>query len=152
MRTFAAVFAACLLTVPSAVWGQGLIATPNPLTINVQFGSNAISQIVNITFNGSPITITGLSTSISTGQNWLQASISGSSGGVITTVNPASLSSGNFSGLVIVNTTAGTISVAVNLTVAAPPPVTPAPPSLILILTGLAAAGLYQMRRKTVQI
>jgi hypothetical protein len=34
------------------------------------------------------------------------------------------------------------------LTPAAPPPTTPLPPSLILVLTGLAGAGLYQVRRK----
>ena len=68
-----------------------------------------------------------------------------------TTVNPAGLSSGNFSGSVIVNTVLGTIAFAVNLTVTAPPAVTPAPPSLLLVLTGLAAAGLYQMRRKLVR-
>jgi hypothetical protein len=151
MRTLATVFVACLLIAPPAIRGQnsGLMATPNPLTINVPFGSNTISQFVSITFNGSPITITGLSISTTTGQTWLQAFLSGSTGGVTTTVNPAGLSSGNFSGSLIVNTTAGTIAVAVNLTIGAPPPVTPAPPSWILILTGLAAAGPYQFRRKT---
>ena len=151
MRTFATVLAVCLLIVTPAVRGQGLIANPNPLTINVPFGSSPISQLVNITFNGSPATITSAATSTTTGQNWLQASISGSTGGVIATVNPVGLSSGNFSGSVIANTVVGTIVFQVNLTVTAPPPATPAPPSLILILTGLAAVGLYQMRRTTAQ-
>jgi hypothetical protein len=29
-----------------------------------------------------------------------------------------------------------------------PPPATPVPPSLVLVLTGLAGAGLYRVRRK----
>jgi hypothetical protein len=245
MRTFATVFAACLMLVPPAVWGQGLIANPNPLTINVGFGSSSVTQNVNITFNGSPAAITGLSASTTTGQNWLQA-FSPSTGVVTTTVNPSSLSGsyfgtvivnttdgtvsfsvnltvglGNTSGLVaspsvinfnipvvgsgtpsqtvsitfngvpvtisnlstnvngtwllvsntgtgvvtvgingatltmgsyigtvFANTTAGTLSFQVNLTVGSPPPATPVPPSLILVLTGLAAVGLYQMRRR----
>jgi hypothetical protein len=149
MRTLAIVFAACLLIVPTSVWGQpssGLIANPNPLTINVPAGAGPSSQVVNITFNGSPATITGVSTSTATGQNWLQA-FSPSTGVVTTTVNPAGLS-GSFFGTVVVNTIAGSITFQVNLTVGIPPPVTPAPTSLILVLTGLAAVALYQMRRR----
>jgi hypothetical protein len=39
MSTHAMVFAACLLMAPSAVWGQGLIASPNPVTIKVALGA-----------------------------------------------------------------------------------------------------------------
>lgn len=148
MRTLAIVIAACLLIVPSMVRGQlGLFASPNPLNFNVPAGSNSSTQAVSITNNGSSVTITGVSTSTTTGQNWLQAAFSPSTGVVTTTVNPAGLSSGSFSGTITVTTTVGSISVAVNLTVTAPP-VTPAPPSLILVLTGLAAMGLYQMKRR----
>ena len=148
MRTLATVFVACLLIVTPVVKGEnsGLMANPNPLNFNVPFGSNSVSQNVAITFNGSPVAINSVSTSTTTGQNWLVASIVGT-GIVTTTVNPAGLSGAGFSGLVVVNTTAGSITFPVNLTVGVAPPATPAPPSLILILTGLAAAGLYQMRR-----
>jgi hypothetical protein len=151
MRTLATAFAACLLIVQSAVWAQslGLMASPNPLTITVPTGSSPTSQIVNITVNGTLATIASVSTSTTTGQNWLLAFIS-SPGVVTTTVNPAGLS-GSFSGTVFVNTTVGPIAVSVNLNVGVNPPATPAPPSLVLILTGLAAAGLYQMRRKLVR-
>jgi hypothetical protein len=147
MRTLAIVFAACLLIVPSMVRGQlGLFASPNPLNFNVLAGSNSSTQVVNITNNGSPVTINSLSTSTTTGQTWLQASFDPSTGVVTTTVNPAGLS-GSFSGTVFVTTVVGQIAVAVNLTVGTPP-VTPAPTSLILVLTGLAAVGLYQMKRR----
>jgi hypothetical protein len=152
MRTVATVLAACLLTVPSAVWGQGLLAVPTQLFFSLPAGAGPSSQEVAILFNGVPVTINGLSISTTTGQNWLQAFFNPNTGFVTAIVSSSGLSSGTFSGIVVVTTTAGTIAFQVNLTVGAPPPVTPAPPSLILILTGLAAAGLYQMRRKTAQI
>lgn len=148
MRTLASLFVPWLLIVSPAVRAQtsGLTATPNPLNFNVPGGSGPSSQVLNVTFNGSPVTITTVSSSTSTGQNWLQASFS-VPGALIAQINPLGLAAGSYSGSVVVFTTVGAITVAVNLTVGATPPVTPAPPSWILFLTGLAAVGLYRMRR-----
>jgi hypothetical protein len=150
MRTLATAFATCLLIAsPTAVWAQsGLMASPNPLNFAVQVGSGPVSQIVNITFNGSPATITGVSTVTTSGQPWLQAFLSNSSTVTVTT-NPTALVSGSYIGSVTVNTTGGALTFQVSLTVGSPqPPATPAPPSLILSLTGLAGLGLYMARRK----
>jgi hypothetical protein len=152
MRTLATVFVACLLIVTPVVKGEnsGLMASPSQLNFSVPFGSSSTTQNVNITFNGAPVTVLTVSTlTVSTpptaGQNWLLVSII-SPGFLTTTVNPAG-PSGSYSGTVTAVTAVGTISFPVNLNVGAAPPATPAPPSWILILTGLAAAGLYQMRR-----
>jgi hypothetical protein len=126
----------------------GLMAVPNPLTFSLPSGTTPLSAVVNITFNGSPVTITGISSSTNTGQNWLQAS-SQSGTSVLVTVNPSGLSGTNF-GTVAVITTNGPINFQVNLTVGTSPPPTPAPSSLILILTGLVGVGLYQMKWKRV--
>src|SRR4030081_1202599 len=112
MGTRLTVFAACLLIVPPVVWCQGLIATPNPVTITVPFGSTTATQTVNITNNGSPIAITNVSTS---GQSWLSAFIS-NTGVVTVTANPSGLS-GSYTGPVFVNSAVGSVNVPVNLNV-----------------------------------
>ena len=97
---------------------SGLVATPNPLSINVPFGSSAVTQNVNITFNGAPAVITGVSASTTSGQNWIQASSGQNQGTVSVSANPSGLS-GSYFGTVTVNTTVGTVTFNVNLTVGA---------------------------------
>jgi uncharacterized protein (TIGR03437 family) len=94
---------------------NGLVANPNPLNLNLQFGSSSVTQNVNITYNGGSAIITGVSASTTTGQNWLQA-FSQAQGTVSVTVNPTNLS-GSYTGTVTVNTTNGTVQFQVNLTV-----------------------------------
>jgi hypothetical protein len=151
VRTLAIVFVAGLLIVPPADWGQtlGLVATPGSVSFTVPAGVVPPSQVVNISFNGSPVAINEFSYSQSTGttgQNWLQVSLSGADTLIL---NATSVGfSGNISTVVIVTTTVGTISVPVNLIVgAALPPAAPAPPTVISTLTGLAAAALYRVRK-----
>jgi hypothetical protein len=149
MRALATTFAACLLIAPSAAWGQsGLMVAPNPVNFNVLLGAGVVSQNVSVTFNGSPVAITGISATTTTGQNWLQPSLSGFPGVLTVATNATLLSAGPYVGTVVVNTLVGQFSFQVNLTViGGTPPGVPAPPSLILMLTGLAGAGLYQARR-----
>jgi hypothetical protein len=149
MRIFGIAFATCLLVAPPTAWGQlGLLATPNPLDFNVPAGGSTGSQAVNITFNGVPVTVNSISSITTTGQNWLQANISGTTSVVIVTVNPSGLAASIYNGTVTALTSNGQVSFAVNLTVGAGvPPATPAPSSLILVLTGLLGVGLYQAKR-----
>src|SRR5262249_50302126 len=51
--------------------GSAPIATPNSLSFNVQTGGSTGSQNVNIAFNGNPVTVTSVSATTTTGQNWL---------------------------------------------------------------------------------
>jgi uncharacterized protein (TIGR03437 family) len=93
----------------------GLAASPNPLNVNLAFGSGSTTNTVNITSSGQAASIINVSSSTTTGQNWLQA-FSQSQGAVTVIVNPTNLS-GNYTGTVNVSTTTGTISFQVNLTV-----------------------------------
>jgi hypothetical protein len=97
--------------------GVGLNATPSALTFNGLYGSGTALQNVNVTFNGSIVTITSVSSTTTTGQNWLQPSISGIAGSVTVGINSFALSPGGYTGIVIINTVAGTIAVPVNITV-----------------------------------
>jgi hypothetical protein len=104
-----------LLTGASTLSGQppsGLAANPSPVNITVSSGSAQTENNVNITFNGSPVPITSLSTS---GQSWLQAFSSGV-GQVTVFVGPMGVS-GTVSGTVFVTTIAGQLSLPVNFTV-----------------------------------
>ena len=92
-----------------------LVASPNPVNFSVQTGGTAPSQSVNITFNGSAVTVQSVSASTTTGQNWLLPSIGSSS--VLVSLNAAGLSPGNYSGTVTVGTSAGTLSFPVTLSV-----------------------------------
>ena len=99
-----------------ATSANGLNASPNPVTLSVATaGSTVQSQTVGIFFNGAPASITGISTSTTTSQNWLIASSQGSS--VSVSANTANLATGSYSGTVTVTTTQGTTSFTVNLTV-----------------------------------
>jgi uncharacterized protein (TIGR03437 family) len=93
----------------------GLAVTPNPLPVNLPIGSGTNTQNVSVTFNGSPLTVNSVSTSTTTGQNWLQASTTGITGGVAVTVNPSILPAGNYSGSVLINTVSGQVNLVVNL-------------------------------------
>ena len=147
MRTLGMAFATGLLISHSMVWGQ-LMVTPNPLTFNVPIGASTVSAVANITFNGVPVTVNSVSATTTTGQNWLQPAIPGSMGIVTVTVNPSGLSASSYSGTVVAITSNGAVSFQINLTVGGgAPPGTPAPSSLILVLTGLAGVGLYQVKR-----
>src|SRR5207245_2310208 len=106
MRTLATAFATCLLIAPAAV-SAGLDVTPSPLNFNVAFGSGAAVQSVSVSFNGSPATITSVSSITTTGQPWLQPFITGVPGIVAVAVNPLVLSAGSYTGTTSVFTTVG---------------------------------------------
>jgi uncharacterized protein (TIGR03437 family) len=96
---------------------SGLVATPNPVTLTSTVGGSSASQTVTVTSNGSPATITGISSSTTTGANWLQAFTSGTLGSVTVSGNAASLAAGTYTGTVTVTTSVGATSFQVNLTV-----------------------------------
>jgi uncharacterized protein (TIGR03437 family) len=96
-----------------------LAATPNPVSFNVQSGGTAASQNVNITFNGTAVTVNSAVPSTTTGQNWLVLSPQGSS--VNVGINAAGLGSGTYTGTATVNTTQGQLTFTVNLTVSGTP-------------------------------
>ena len=93
-----------------------LVASPNPVNFSVQTGGSAPSQNVTITFNGAAATVQSVSTTTSTGQNWLLAQSTGS-GNVLVSLNAAGLSPQNYTGTVIVVTSGGTLNIPVNLSV-----------------------------------
>lgn len=94
----------------------GLTASPNPVTLNTaQSGGSVLPQVVTINYNGSPASITGVSSVTATGQNWLVASSLG--GTVNVAANTAGLTAGLYTGTVTVTTTSGQTSFQVNLTV-----------------------------------
>jgi uncharacterized protein (TIGR03437 family) len=104
------------LTVGSGSGTSGLVATPNPVNFTAAVGGSAPSQNVNITASGVPATISSVSATTTTGQNWVQASTS-STGVVTVNVTPSILVAGSYTGTVTVNTTSGITSFQVNLTV-----------------------------------
>jgi hypothetical protein len=107
---------------------SGLIATPNQVNFNVQTGGSAASQNVALTLNGAAVTVLSVSDSTTTGQNWLLPSANGSS--VLVSVNASGLSSGTYIGSVTANTSAGSLSFPVNLTVGGIPTLTVSPAQL----------------------
>jgi len=99
---------------------SGLLAAPGSLSINVGYGAAATQGSFIVEDNGSPVAITGVSESTTTGAGWLQASISGTTGTVSVQVNPSSpsvLPAGGYSGTVFVSTSFGQLQVPVTLTV-----------------------------------
>src|SRR5439155_86610 len=97
--------------------GTGLIASPNPVTLTAAQGGTAASQTVSVTSNGSPVTITGISATTSSGGSWLQPFTSGTQGSVTVNANTSTLAAGSYSGTVTVTTSAGTTTFQVNLTI-----------------------------------
>jgi hypothetical protein len=97
----------------------GLVATPSVVTFDALSGSETVVQNVNVTFNGSPATVTGVGAMTTTGEDWLLPSLSDTPGSVTVGVNSSALSPGSYTGSVIVNTTAGTVTISVNITVSA---------------------------------
>src|SRR5207248_1002772 len=73
---------------------SGLTAAPSSLTFSSLYGSGAAPQNVYITYNGSPVAITAATSTTTTGQSWLQVSISAAAGYVTVGVNVATLSPG----------------------------------------------------------
>jgi len=92
-----------------------LVAAVNPLNFTAQPGVTAPSLNDPITFNGQPVAVNGVTTSTSTGQSWLQASVGSS--GVFISANPVNLASGNYFGTVTANTNQGSLLIQVNLQV-----------------------------------
>src|SRR5260370_37376834 len=105
-----------ILTITSA-GSVGLVATPNPIPLNVSVAGSTATQNVNVTYNGSPTAVSNVSVFTSGGQNWLQAFQSGATGGI--TVNAITTSGlfGSYTGTVTVSTQFGSLSIPVNLTV-----------------------------------
>jgi uncharacterized protein (TIGR03437 family) len=94
----------------------GLTATPNPVTLTTsQVGGSVLPQVVSINYNGSPASITGVSSVTTTGQNWLIASSLGTT--VNVSANTSILAAGTYTGTVTVTTSFGTTTFQVNLTV-----------------------------------
>ncbi len=95
---------------------NGLVASPNPVALNVATaGGTVFPQTVTVTYNGTTASITSVSTTTSTGGNWLTASSLGTS--VSVGANTSGLAAGVYTGTVTVNTTVGTTTFQVNLTV-----------------------------------
>jgi len=118
--------------------GAAPVATPNSLSFNVQTGGAAPSQSVNLTFNGSPVTVTGVTAATTTGQNWLLPSVGSSS--VLVSINSAGLTSGTYTGTVTANTSAGSVGIPVTLVVGGIPALTVTPASMnFAYQTGTAA-------------
>jgi uncharacterized protein (TIGR03437 family) len=113
----------------------GLIAAPNPVNFNISSQGAPSSQNVSITFNGAAATITSVNTNTSTGQNWLQAVTGAALGTITVTANPFGLGAATYIGTVSVNTTVGTLSFQVNLTVGGG-----APSNITLSTTALSFA------------
>ncbi len=121
----------------------GLAASPNPLIVSAPAGSGIFTQLISVTYFGGSVPITGVSTSTTTNQSWLQAAAGSQQGTVSVTINPGAVQatvSLTYSGTIVISTTVGPLSVPVNmnLTVNA----APAAPSLSsLSPTSAAAAG-----------
>ena len=96
-----------------------LAATPNPVSFSVQSGGTVPSQNVNITFNGTAVTVNSAVPSTTSGQNWLVLSPQGSN--VNVGINAAGLGAGTYTGTATVNTSQGQLSFTVNLTVSGTP-------------------------------
>src|SRR5262249_31105851 len=112
---FGSVNLSVILTVGSG--NSALSVAPTAPFFYAPFGSGTSSQNVSVTFNGSPVTITGLSVSATTGQMWLQGFVSGATGILNVSVSPGVLSTGTYTGTVFVATVAGTLSLQVILIV-----------------------------------
>jgi uncharacterized protein (TIGR03437 family) len=116
-------------TLPGTTSGNGLTATPNPVSFQVQTGGATAPQPVNIYFDGTATSITSITANTNTGGNWLLPS-SGAAGVVNVGVNPTSLAAGTYVGTVFVNTPEGQITFQVNLTVGGTPTLTTTPSSV----------------------
>jgi hypothetical protein len=115
-----------------------------PLSINVTTAVGTSSNCTPEGFSGSCLTTGPLSVTVNLGAQ-----------GTVTISAPAVLSDGFDTSEVTIGFVTVIPGSAVDtavLTPAAPPPATPLPPSSILVLTGLAGAGLYQVRRKFVRV
>ena len=67
---------------------MGLVASPNPVNLNVAFAGSTATQPLTIFYNGSP---TPLNSVMASGQTWLQAFQSGSTGGItVNAIHPGS--------------------------------------------------------------
>ena len=100
---------------------SNIVASPNPVSFNIQTGGSAPSQNVLLTLNGVQTNVQAVSATTNTGQNWLLPTVSGTSGTVNVGVNGSFLAAGSYSGTVSVSTLQGTASFQVNLTVGGTP-------------------------------
>ena len=80
-------------------------------------GSGFTSQNVTIFNNGAPATLTSVSAKTTTGQDWLQPSVSGAAGIVTVSITPSNLAAGSYTGTVRLTTTVGSVNFTVNLNV-----------------------------------
>src|SRR5207302_1396622 len=120
----------------------------NPVAFSVQTGGSPPAQNVTVLANNTSAHVTGVSASTTTGQNWLQPSVSPSLGLVLVNINSAFLSAGSYTGTVTVSSQEGTGSFQVNLTVGGTPTlvVTPA------VLNFAYQTGTLIPQSQTIQI
>jgi hypothetical protein len=112
-----------------------------PLSVNVTTPVGTSSNCTPVGFSGGCLTTGPATVTVNLGAQ-----------GTVSISAPAVLSDGfdTSEGPTIgfVTVVPGSLLDTALLTSAAPPPATPLPPSLSLVLTGLACVGLYQVRRK----
>ncbi len=108
--------------------GTGLAASPSQVTFNAQVGGIAPAQQVNITQNGAPAAVLSVAATTTTNQGWLLPSAGTSS--VLVSINSSNLTAGTYTGTVTVNTSGGSLSFPVTLTVGGIPTLTISPTQL----------------------
>lgn len=111
---------------PTGGTGNGLTATPNPLSFQLQTGGSTAPQTVNINFNGAATNINSVTATTNTGGTWLLPS-STLPGTISVGVNASGLTAGTYAGTVFVNTPQGQITIPVSLTVSGTPSLTATP-------------------------
>jgi hypothetical protein len=115
-----------------------------PLSLNVTSPVGTSSNCTPLGFSGSCLTSGPVSVTVNLGAQ-----------GTVVVSAPAVVSDGfdtSEVGIGFITIVPGSLVDTALLTPAAPPPATPSPPSFVLVLTGLAGAGLYQARRKFAQV
>jgi hypothetical protein len=110
-----------------------------PLSINVTTPVGTGSNCTPVGFSGGCLTVGPVSVTVNLGAQ-----------GTVVVSAPARVVDGfdTSEGRFLITIIPGSAVDTALLTPAAPPPATPLPPSFVLVLTGLAGASLYQVRRK----
>jgi Ice-binding-like/Putative Ig domain len=133
----------------NSVVNPGAAGTTNPLSLTCPFPSGTLAQ----TYSSALVATGGLPAytySISAGALPSNLSLSGPTGAI--TGQPVVLGTFNYTARVVDSTSAvATASCTINIA-AAVVPVTPAPSSLILVLTGLTLLGLYGWRDRILSL
>ncbi len=94
---------------------SGIAAFPGSVSFNATSGGQVNQQTVQVTFNGSPQTITGFSFTPTSGVSFVNTSINGSVATL--SVNNTNLSNGVYSGTETLFTQNGSVNVPVTLTI-----------------------------------